>query len=147
MRPWHDLDTPLQAFMRLADRFPTIDFHVIGSSPRETYYRESYKHPRVFFHGLVPPASIPALLEKITCGIAPFIEDTPVYFSPLKIREYLATHRTVITHPRFAEFPGVTEGVQGVDATCAAMEQQIHLDRKSLRFPEIPDWQTCINLS
>ena len=147
MRPWLDLETPLHAFMALADSYPETDFHVIGSGPKEGHYRSIFQHPRILFHGLIPPDSIPSLLKQISCGIAPFIDDTPGYFSPLKIREYLATHRTVITHPRFAEFREVTEGVQGFDATRDAMVRQIVLDRNTLSFPEIPDWQTCLYLS
>lgn len=147
MRPWHDLDTPLRAFTAFSERFPEADFHVVGSGPMQQLYRQSFQHPKIFFHGLIPPSAVPGVLEKMSCGVAPFIPDTPSYFSPLKIREYLAAHRTVITHPRFAEYPIVTEGVHGLEATQAAMERQIGLNRKHLTFPEIPDWESCLFLS
>jgi glycosyltransferase involved in cell wall biosynthesis len=146
MRPWHDLDTPLQAFLKLHQRYPSINFHVVGSSAREQQYREKYAHPHVHFHGVVPPGRVPEYLEQITCGIAPFTPDTPRYFSPLKIQEYLATHRTVLTHPEFVTFPEVTDGVVGMAATTDAMQRQIHLDRSALRFPRITDWTESIQL-
>jgi len=146
MRPWHDLDTTLEAFVLLHPRYPGIDFHVIGSSARETHYREKYMNPHIHFHGLVPPTQVPTFLGQITCGMAPFTVDTPGYFSPLKIQEYLATHRTVLTHPKFAEFPVVTEGVEGLTATLDAMERQIHLNRTKLHFPNITDWSESITL-
>lgn len=146
MRPWHDLETPLRGFVALSDRYPRADFHVVGTGPKEALYRTTFSHPRVFFHGLVPPAAVPALLQQVSCGVATFIPDTPLYFSPLKIREYLAAHRTVITHPRFAEFPVVTEGASGYNATVAAMERQIRMDRTGLSFPSLPDWESCLFL-
>jgi glycosyltransferase involved in cell wall biosynthesis len=146
MRPWHDLDTPLEAFVQLHRRYPEISFHVAGSSNRETQYREKYSNPHIYFHGLVPPAQVPDFLGRITCGIAMFTSDTPGYFSPLKIKEYLATQRTVLTHPKFVEFPNVSEGVEGVAATIDAMERQIHLDRPKLQFPKITDWIESITL-
>jgi glycosyltransferase involved in cell wall biosynthesis len=144
MRPWHDLDTPLESFTQLQGRYPEITFHVVGSSAREKIYREKYTSPQIRFHGLVPPLQVPDLLKQITCGIALFTSDAPDYFSPLKIKEYLATHRTVLTHPKFVEFPNVTEGVEGVASTIDAMERQIHLDRNELRFPKINDWSDSI---
>jgi glycosyltransferase involved in cell wall biosynthesis len=146
MRPWHDLDTPLQAFVQLHQRYPSITFHVVGSSAREQRLREKYAHPQIHFHGLVPPGQVPHYLEQMTCGIAPFTADTPRYFSPLKIQEYLATHRTVLTHPEFATFPKVTHGAVGLAATTDAMERQLHLDRSALPFPQITDWMDSIKL-
>jgi glycosyltransferase involved in cell wall biosynthesis len=144
MRPWHDLDTPLESFTQLHGRYPEINFHVVGSSTREELYREKYRNPNIRFHGLVPPAQVPDFLQQITCGIALFTSDAPDYFSPLKIQEYLATHRTVLTHPKFVEFPNVTEGVEGVASTIDAMERQIHLDRTGLQFPKVTDWSDSI---
>ena len=144
MRPWHDLDTPLEAFVQLHQRYPAINFHVIGSGPTETYYREKYVNKHIHFHGLISPDRVPILLEQISCGIALFKADAPEYFSPLKIQEYISAHRTVLTNPRFVRYPDVTEGVEGMAAILNAMERQIHMDRTGLKFPTISDWTETI---
>jgi len=107
LRPWHGLETIAAAWRRLGATAPAL--HVIGDGPAR-YVLEAV--PGVEFSGYVPAADVPALLSRADIALAPYGRDTPRYFSPIKLFEYLAAGLPTIV----GDLPAVSEVVDGDSA-------------------------------
>jgi glycosyltransferase involved in cell wall biosynthesis len=86
--------------------------------------------PNVTFLGLRPTADIPAYIGSFDVGIVPFVIDRLTEaVSPLKMYEYLAAGRGVVTTPLPA-CRGVAEVeiADGIDAFVAAIERRLDMD-------------------
>ncbi len=91
-----------ELLMAIAARRPDIELHLVGATAEE------YSGPipaNVTFHGHVPHAEVPARLHGFDALLAPyqrkvFVDggaETGAVMSPLKIFEYLAAGRAVVT--------------------------------------------------
>lgn len=98
-RPWHGMDLLVQAVSRLAHDAPPADgtgnrpLHLllVGDGPLREGVLASAERAGVpvTAPGAVDPADIPGLLSGADAAVAPY-PGGEVYFSPLKVMEYLA---------------------------------------------------------
>jgi glycosyltransferase involved in cell wall biosynthesis len=75
----------------------------VGDGPE----REALEAVGAEVTGAVPHAQVPGLLAEASIGLVPYAADTPDYFSPLKLFEYLAAGLAVVA----GSIPGVREVV------------------------------------
>jgi glycosyltransferase involved in cell wall biosynthesis len=101
LRPWHGIETIAEAWRLLGASAPPL--LVVGDGPS----RELLDALRATAVGPVPPARVPALLARADIGLAPYGTDSPRYFSPLKLFEYLAAGLATVV----ADLPAVTDVV------------------------------------
>ena len=97
LRPWHGIETIAAAWSLLGDGAPKL--LVVGDGPARAVLDGIAAHVT----GAVPRASVPALLAGAEIGLAPYGLDTPRYFSPIKLFEYLAAGLATIV----GDLPGV----------------------------------------
>jgi glycosyltransferase involved in cell wall biosynthesis len=101
LRPWHGLDTIAEAWERLGSGAPRLV--VIGDGRRADVRLPASTE----LLGAVPYEHVPRVLARATIGLAPYGKDSPGYFSPLKLFEYLAAGLAVVA----GAIPGVVEAV------------------------------------
>jgi glycosyltransferase involved in cell wall biosynthesis len=106
LRPWHGIETIADAWRQLGRSAPGL--LVVGDGPARS--RLEGLGARVT--GQVPPARVPGLLALASIGLAPYSAGAPVYFSPLKLFEYLAAGLATIV----ADLPAVTDVVDSETA-------------------------------
>ncbi len=110
LRPWHGTETIAAAWDLLgADAPPLV---VIGDGPG----RERLERVGAHVTGLLVPSRVPALLAQASIGLAPYRGDSPRYFSPLKVFEYLAGGLAVVA----GRLPGVESVVRPGSALLVA---------------------------
>lgn len=103
MVPWHGLDTALQGFARIAADAPEIDLLVFGDGPaRPDLEAETARlglQSRVRFMGPVGRDRANLAVNCFDIAILPLTErrDTAFGYSPVKIRDYAAAGRLVLT--------------------------------------------------
>jgi glycosyltransferase involved in cell wall biosynthesis len=104
LRPWHGAETIAAAWRLLGASAPTL--LVVGDGPS----RGLLEGLPARFTGQVSPQSVPALLATAEIGLAPYGTNTPRYFSPIKLFEYLAAGLATVV----ADLPA-TRAVVGPD--------------------------------
>jgi starch synthase len=101
LRPWHGIDSIVEAWALLGDEAPEL--LVVGDGPGRA--RHEAAGARVT--GAVAHTEVPNYLAEAEIGLAPYAHDAPDYFSPLKLFEYLAAGLATIA----ADLPGVRDVV------------------------------------
>jgi glycosyltransferase involved in cell wall biosynthesis len=101
LRPWHGIETIADAWSLLGRSAPSL--LVIGDGPERGRLEEVGANVT----GHVPPDRVPALLARAAIGLAPYSAGAPLYFSPLKLFDYLAAGLATIV----ADLPAVTDVV------------------------------------
>jgi glycosyltransferase involved in cell wall biosynthesis len=110
LKPWHGVRLLLEA-MRLLP----VDLRllVIGEGPEREALGGLAAEPelskRVVFTEAVPYGEIPAYLDAMDIGVAPFEPMEDFYFSPLKVAEYLAAGLPVVAS-RQGDLPVMLDG-------------------------------------
>jgi len=104
LRPWHGIETIAAAWRVLGASAPPL--LVVGEGPSGALLDGLPAR----FTGHVPPQSVPALLAEADIGLAPYGPNTPRYFSPIKLFEYLAAGLATVV----ADLPA-TRAVVGPD--------------------------------
>ncbi|GGH37297.1 glycosyltransferase family 4 protein [Microbacterium album] len=106
LKPWHGVETAIDAVAGLAD----AELVVIGDGPERSRLEERARRvaARVRFHGAVANDRIPALLARMDVGVAPYPASADDYFSPLKVYEYLASGLPVVAS-RTGQLPAIIE--------------------------------------
>lgn len=103
LKAWHGTDTLIRAMGSLVrergpDRTPAL--LIVGDGPQrdqlESLARDEGLGDVTIFTGMVPHGEIPNYLAAIDIAVAPYAETGDVYFSPLKLFEYMAMGCTVI---------------------------------------------------
>jgi glycosyltransferase involved in cell wall biosynthesis len=97
LRPWHGLETIAAAWRLLGAAAPRL--LVVGDGPS----RGLLDGLDARLVGRVPPARVPYFLCSADIGLAPYGVNTPLYFSPIKLFEYLAAGLATIV----ADLPAV----------------------------------------
>jgi glycosyltransferase involved in cell wall biosynthesis len=98
LRPWHGIETIAAAWRLLGAAAPRL--LVVGDGPSGALLRGL----AATVTGPVPPTRVPGLLARAAIGLAPYSADAPLYFSPLKLFEYLAAGLATVV----ADLPAVS---------------------------------------
>jgi glycosyltransferase involved in cell wall biosynthesis len=99
----HDILPLLDAFNRVSDS--SLELHVVGDGVLKDHYRARIPESRrnVFFHGRIPHSAVPRLIAAADLCLAPYdltrFPDGQVAYSTLKIPEYMACARPVVSVP------------------------------------------------
>ncbi len=103
LKAWHGTDVLVEAFARLAPRWPAARLLVVGEGPTATALRAQAQQlgieAAVCFTGAVDHGRIPAMLAAMDVTVAPYRATDDFYFSPIKVYEYLAAGKPVIATP------------------------------------------------
>lgn len=86
MKPWHGV----QHVAALLDAFPDAVVLLVGEGPVRV------EHPRAIHAGQVPEARVADLVAAMDVGLAPYGEDAPPWFCPLKVLAYRAQGTPVV---------------------------------------------------
>lgn len=102
LKPWHGVETLLQAFPRLQRECPNSRLLIVGDGPMQSQLQRDYCPPdseitsRVHWIGSVSPSEVPGYLTSLDVAVAPYPDLSDFYFSPLKVYEYMACGVTTV---------------------------------------------------
>lgn len=98
LRPWHDVQTLIEAVARLRRDGRSVKLVVIGDGPHKGVLAGAAREAGVdaVFTGAVPHERVPAHLAALDVAVAPYGPSEDFYFSPLKLVEYLAAELPVV---------------------------------------------------
>lgn len=91
LKPWHGVETLVEAVAAANERDAAWDLHVWGDGPGRTAIQDAGP---ATLHGRVPHESIPAAIRS--CHAMYLSVEAAHGFSPLKLQEYLACGRPVV---------------------------------------------------
>lgn len=96
----------IEIIYEIANRLPSIDFHVVGGSTQDIEYWKSRRAPfNIYFHGFVTPGEVNRFLNMFDILLLPNAQKVSVYggtgdigkwTSPLKMFEYMASGKPII---------------------------------------------------
>jgi len=94
LKPWHGVETLIEAVADLAAFDPSYRLLLVGDGPQARSLREQAERAgishAVRMTGSIDPADVPDLLASMDVAVAPYPALKDFYFSPLKVTEYLA---------------------------------------------------------
>jgi len=136
LKPWHGVETLLEAFLVLAARLPDIHLLVVGDGPAradlERVVRERGAERRVTFVGAVAHGQVPGWLSLVDIASAPYTPHENFYFSPIKLFEYMAMAIPVVAGRIGQVAELLADGVNGLlhepgdaGALAAALERLV----------------------
>ncbi len=106
LEAWLGIDWFLEAISRLGPLLDNVVVLIVGSGPLEGRLRQVVARlgleERVRFAGFVPHDQVPEFLAAFDIAIAPYRKVELFYLSPMKLYEYLAMGKPVIT-PRMGQ--------------------------------------------
>jgi len=107
-RSFHGLDTVVKAFKRLHEAYPDTVLMLVGDGLEfariEEMAREAGLAESVILPGRQRFTDIPSFLANFTVALVSASSSEGFHYSPLKLREYLATGKAVIA-PRAGNLP------------------------------------------
>lgn len=121
LKPWHGLDTLVDAFALLRAAVPDAQLLVVGDGPGrarlEQRLRDAGVDHAVHLAGAVQPARVGSLIAQADASVAPYPPTAERYFSPLKVLESMAAGVPVVGS-RVGQLPELIEdGRTGVLCT------------------------------
>jgi glycosyltransferase involved in cell wall biosynthesis len=99
LRPWHGVETLIDAVAQLRTRVPDARILLVGDGKARTELEAAAETAGVPLTctGALRPADVPAQLHRMDVACAPYpAGDAAAYFSPLKVLEYLAAGVAVV---------------------------------------------------
>ena len=103
IKPWHGVEVLIAALANLHTEDEQCSLCIVGNGDKnyqsqlEAQCNKSGLKHRVNFFGAVPYESIPAVMKSMDVLVAPYPEMENFYFSPLKIFEYMASGRPIVS--------------------------------------------------
>jgi glycosyltransferase involved in cell wall biosynthesis len=101
LKPWHGLETLVEAFARLHSVNPNVRLLVVGDGPERSSLEADLSvrglQEKVQLTGSVDPDEVPGLLASMEAVVAPYPMLDRFYFSPLKVYEYMAAGCAVVS--------------------------------------------------
>jgi glycosyltransferase involved in cell wall biosynthesis len=103
MDTYHDLEPLLGALAQI--NFPALEVHLVGDGEYRSRYEAKAKHAQipVRFHGYVSARRVSEFIAAADLCLAPYrvnaFPNNSVFFSTLKIPEYMACGRPVVSVP------------------------------------------------
>lgn len=137
LKPWHGLER----LPALLDLLPEATALVVGDGPTPVP-----EHPRIRAVGRVEPARVPDLVAAMDVGLAPYRQDAPPWFCPLKILAYQAQGVPVVAAEvgdaahLLAEGGGEVVGTDEPSAWAEAIERQAGAER----LPRQRTWDAVV---
>ena len=121
LKPWHGIETLLDAVGLLHANVPDLHVLIVGEGPMGERLRIRAAEPdlagSVTFTGNIVHADMPGVLAAMDVGVAPYLDAADFYFSPLKIYEYMASGLPVVASAA-GDIPGlVRDGDTGLLCT------------------------------
>jgi glycosyltransferase involved in cell wall biosynthesis len=117
-KAWHGIDLLLEAFQDLHRSDPLTHLLLVGDGPLrealEAQVRNMGLEDSVTFAGGVPHREIPQYLATMDAAIAPYPALEEFYYSPLKLFEYMAAGRAVVSSRIGQVAEVITDGVTGL---------------------------------
>ena len=95
LKPWHDLDTLLNAVAELHEKDERYHLLLVGDGPGMKQLR-ARGDPYVTWTGAVPYDEVPSYVAAADVVIVPLGDGADCYFSPLKLYEAMAMAKPVI---------------------------------------------------
>lgn len=100
LKRWHGTAILIEALALLRADRPDLHVLIVGDGPEAESLRELSRQRGVAaaltFTGGVPHAEVPEYLAAMDVGVAPFLEASNFYFSPIKLFEYMALALPVV---------------------------------------------------
>ena len=98
---WHGMEGLIRLVKDTLDRYPDVVFFFIGKGPKkdslEKRLAEEVDCGRVVFKGYVPYHRIPEILNVMDIVLAPYPKLDFFYYSPIKLFEYMAAGKAVVS--------------------------------------------------
>jgi glycosyltransferase involved in cell wall biosynthesis len=118
LKPWHGLDTLVEALVLLRRTVPDAQLLVVGDGPGRAALEQDVQAAGlghcVRLTGAVDPAGVGALLARADATVAPYPATAECYFSPLKVLESMAAGVPVVGS-RVGQLPElIRDGETGV---------------------------------
>lgn len=112
LKPWHGVLDLIEAFALHHRHEPRSRLLIIGDGPERAAVsqriRERQLESQVEMTGSLAPQEIPAQLARLDVGVAPYPALPDLYFSPLKLFEYLAAGACVVA-PDLGDIPALIQ--------------------------------------
>ncbi|UFU03789.1 glycosyltransferase family 4 protein [Ruania suaedae] len=165
LKPWHGVEVLVDAMARLVPADPSYRLRLIGDGPlADDLHARAQEHGidgSVELVGAVDPDEIGAQLRELDLAAAPYPPMRDCYFSPLKVREYLAAGLPVVAsrigvlpalleHGRLGELvtPGdPTELAAAIAALRADRLRRTRLREAGVRAAARHDWARVVTES
>jgi glycosyltransferase involved in cell wall biosynthesis len=100
LKPWHGLPVLAEAFDDLHRRDPASRLLVVGEGPdRKALERDLDRRGilgSALLTGAVAPEEVPGWLASMDAAVAPYPSTSGLYFSPLKVYEYMAAGLPIV---------------------------------------------------
>jgi glycosyltransferase involved in cell wall biosynthesis len=100
MKPWHGVDTLVDALADLGGHTSPFRLLLVGHGPRlesvQTRVKELGLEDLVHFPGAVPHEEIPQWLAASDIAMVPYSAQSPPYFSPVKLFECMAMGMPIV---------------------------------------------------
>ena len=100
MKPWHGVDTLLEALRLLGGAPGAFRLLLVGSGPELPALRAQAETlglaEAVHMTGAVPHHAVPDFLRAVDLTVAPYAAEAADYFSPVKLFEYMAMARPIV---------------------------------------------------
>jgi glycosyltransferase involved in cell wall biosynthesis len=121
LKPWHGLETLVDAFELFHRCLPEARLLIVGEGPERANVEKRVSEfglgARVHLTGGVAASDIPGLLASMNVAVAPYVASPNFYFSPLKVYEYMAVGLPVVASRMGQLAALIQHGVNGLLCT------------------------------